>query len=333
MNCIRVQIYRVVPRCVATDTDTDTVRARTGRGIGYRHLMRRTRNEQDAIRDNVFGWLDARRNAGAYEYSRDELINYTFNGTRIPLLDTGRGIRNPADFDSTLTVMTSSKRTGYSDGISPEGLVTYSYQSREGGDNVKLRNAFERGDPLVYFLGVRPGYFVAFYPVYIVHDDPTRRVVSIALDESLRYFDDPLNLKEYERRYAERLVRTRLHQPMFRARVLRAYGTACAICELKHAELLDAAHITADAHIDGVAEVTNGLALCKIHHASYDRNLLGITPDYEVRIDQALLDEVDGPMLRHGLQDMHGRPLRLPSRRVDHPSKVRLAEKFALFAA
>lgn len=295
--------------------------------------MRRTRIEQDAIRDDVFRWLDARRNAGAYEYSREELINYSFHGDRMPLLDTSRGIRNPAEFDSTLTLMTSSKKTGYSDGISPEGLVTYSYQSREGGDNVKLLKAFEHSDPLVYFLGVRPGFFVAFYPVYIVHDDPVRRVVSIALDESLRYFDDPLNLKEYERRYAERLVRTRLHQPMFRARVLRAYESSCAICNLKHAELLDAAHIVADAQLNGVAEVTNGLALCKIHHASYDQNLLGITPDYEVRIDKDLLDEVDGPMLRHGLQDMHGRSLTLPPRLADHPSKDRLAQKFASFAS
>lgn len=295
--------------------------------------MHRTRIEQDAIREDVFRWLDARRDAGAYEYSREELINYSFNGERIPLLDTGRGIRNPADFDSTLTIMTSSKKTVYSDGISPEGLVTYSYQSREGGDNVKLRSAFESGEPLAYFLGVRPGYFVAFYPVYIVHDDPVRRVVSIALDESLRYFDDPLNLKEYERRYAERIVKTRLHQPMFRARVLRAYATSCTICNLKHAELLDAAHIIADVQIGGVAEVTNGLALCKIHHASYDQNLLGITPDYEVRINKDLLDEVDGPMLRHGLQDMHGRLLTLPRRVADYPSKERLAEKYALFAA
>ncbi|MGM1018262.1 MAG: HNH endonuclease [Actinomycetota bacterium] len=295
--------------------------------------MHRTRIEQDVIRDDVFRWLDARRNAGSYEYSREELINYSFRGDRIPLLDTSRGIRNPADFDSTLTLMTSSKKTGYSDGISPEGLVTYSYQSREGGDNVKLLKAFEHGDPLVYFLGVRPGFFVAFYPVYIVHNDPVRRVVSIALDESLRYFDDPMNLKEYERRYAERLVRTRLHQPMFRARVLRAYESSCAICNLKHAELLDAAHIVADAQLDGVAEVTNGLALCKIHHASYDQNLLGITPDYEVRIDKDLLEEVDGPMLRYGLQEMHGRSLTLPPRHVDRPSKERLAHKFAAFAA
>ncbi len=161
-----------------------------------------------------------------------DLENYTYNGERIPLLDASRGIRNPVSFDSTLTVMTSSKKTVYSDGISPEGLVRYSYQSREGGaTTVKLRNAFDNGDPLVYFLGVRPSYFVAFYPVFIVHDDPVKREVSIALDESLRYFDDPLNLKEFERRYAERLVKTRLHQPMFRARVLR--GLCDILCDLQ----------------------------------------------------------------------------------------------------
>ncbi|UJP09389.1 HNH endonuclease [Microbacterium sp. KUDC0406] len=189
--------------------------------------------------------------------------------------------------------MTSAKRTVYSDGISPEGLVQYSYQSR----------------------------------------DPVRRQVHLALDESLRFFDDPLNLKQSERRYAERLVRSRLHQPLFRARVLRAYDSSCAICSLRHAELLDAAHIVPDSDQYGVAEVTNGLALCKIHHASYDRNLLGITPDYEVRIDRQLLDEVDGPMLRHGLQDMHGRVLTLPKREKDWPSRERLATKFEAFAA
>lgn len=295
--------------------------------------MNRPLSQQQAIRDDVFRWLDQRRDAGAYEYSRDELVSYTYEGERIPLLDRGRGIRNPKDFDSTLTIMTSSKKTVYADGISPEGLVRYSYQSRADGDNVKLLRAYEQADPLVYFLGVREGYFVAFYPAYIVHDDPVQREIRVALDESLRLFDDPLNLKETERRYAERLVKTRLHQPVFRARVLRAYATACAICSLRHAELLDAAHILPDSSLGGVAEVTNGLALCKIHHASYDRNLLGISPDFEVRIDQALLDEVDGPMLRHGLQDMHGRPLTLPVRKAEWPSRERLAEKFEQFAA
>lgn len=293
----------------------------------------RSEAEQRAIREDIFRWLDERLGAGAYELSRDELEAYTYLGERIPLLDAARGIRNPRDFDATLSIMTSSKSHGYDDEFLADGLVRYSYQSKQGGDNVKLLLAYERKEPLVYFHGVRAGHFVAYYPVYIVHDDPVARNVHVALDETFRFFGDPLHMTGDERRYADRVVRERLHQPMFRARVLRAYKATCAVCSLKHAELLDAAHIIGDGELGGLAHVTNGLALCKIHHASYDRNLLGISPDYEVRIDRDLLDEVDGPMLRHGLQDMHGRELVLPRRRADWPSRARLAERFAAFAA
>ena len=50
--------------------------------------------------------------------------------------------------------------------------------------------------------------------------------------------------------------------------------------------------------------------------------------DYDVRINRELMDEIDGPMLLHGLQEMDGRPLALPKRRADYPSKERLAERF-----
>ena len=75
----------------------------------------------------------------------------------------------------------------------------------------------------------------------------------------------------------------------------------------------------------------NGLSLCKIHHAAYDRDLLGITPNYEVRINSALLNEVDGPMLEHGLKGMDGRRLILPPRRVDRPDRDRLELPWSRF--
>ena len=51
------------------------------------------------------------------------------------------------------------------------------------------------------------------------------------------------------------------------------------LCKLRHAELLDAAHIIADANDEGLPIVPNGLALCKIHHAAFDKNIIGISPD------------------------------------------------------
>jgi len=291
--------------------------------------------QQAEIRDDIFRWLSAKTAAGQYEFTRDELANYHFGETRIPLIDRGRGIRNPKDFDSTLSIMTSLKGP-YDDEADNELFVRYDYrasESSESSDNLKLSRAHQNEDPLVYFKGIRPGVFVAHYPVFVVQDDPQSKKFVIALDESLRFFADPSNLSESERRYADRVVRSRLHQPAFRARVMHAYSSSCAVCSLKHPDLLDAAHILSDLHERGFARVSNGLALCKIHHAAYDRDLLGISPDYEVRINDDLLNEVDGPMLRHGLQDMHGRTLNVPKRRSEQPDKEALAERFVAFAA
>ncbi|MDR2255578.1 MAG: HNH endonuclease [Arthrobacter sp.] len=135
------------------------------------------------------------------------------------------------------------------------------------------------------------------------------------------------------RQYLIRETKVRVHQPYFRSLILRAYENRCAICSLGHAELLDAAHIIPDSE-DGEPIVTNGLALCKIHHAAYDRRFIGVDGDYKVHVRQSLLDEVDGPMLRHGLQEMHGQPLRaLPTSKLERPSRDALDVTFARFLA
>ena len=93
--------------------------------------------------------------------------------------------------------------------------------------------------------------------------------------------------------------------------VLHAYRVHCAICNLQHRSLLDAAHIIPD-NVGGKPEVSNGLSLCKIHHAAYDQNILGINPDYKIEIRKDILAEIDGPMFKYGLQKMNGHKLILP---------------------
>ena len=46
--------------------------------------------------------------------------------------------------------------------------------------------------------------------------------------------------------------------------------------------------------------------------ALFDMNILGISP---VNVDQKLLAEVNGPVLLHGLQDMHGTALTVRDQR------------------
>lgn len=100
-----------------------------------------------------------------------------------------------------------------------------------------------------------------------------------------------------------------------------------AACRLGHAELLDVVDITPDADDRRNPIVQNSLSLCKIHHAAYDTDILGISPDYEVRISRRVMEERDGPMLKHGLQELEGTRIVLLSRTADRPDRDRLAQR------
>ena len=71
-------------------------------------------------------------------------------------------------------------------------------------------------------------------------------------------------------------------------------------------ELLDAAHIIGDNEDGGDPVVPNGMALCKIHHAAFDRNFLGIAPKHEVKPIRNYSTKSTAQCFRHGLQEMHG---------------------------
>jgi len=187
--------------------------------------------------------------------------------------------------------------------------------------------------PLIFLHKLKANLFVPIFPVFAIADAPAARHFLIALDESLRFIEHPQNLTEPVKRYAEQVTRRRLHQPVFRASVIRAYETRCTVCHLQHGELLDAARILPDSDESGVPHVSNGLSLCKIHHAAYDQNLLGIRPDRVVEINKALLEERDGPMLKYGLQQMHGTTITLPRRMVERPNADALAWRYEQFKA
>ncbi|MBK7970295.1 MAG: HNH endonuclease [Bacteroidetes bacterium] len=110
-------------------------------------------------------------------------------------------------------------------------------------------------------------------------------------------------------------VKKRMHQEEFRDNVLSVYGCQCALCKIRHLPLLDAAHIVPDKHELGLPKITNGLSLCKIHHAAYDANLMGISPDYKIHVKLDLLEEIDGPMLQHGIKELHQAPIQLPKKK------------------
>ncbi len=83
----------------------------------------------------------------------------------------------------------------------------------------------------------------------------------------------------------------------------------------------------------GHPEVPNGLCLCKIHHGAYDVNIVGVAPDYRVHVRRDVLEEHDGPMLRHGLQELDGIRIQLPRVPTQRPKADYLDERFARFRA
>lgn len=132
------------------------------------------------------------------------------------------------------------------------------------------------------------------------------------------------------REYATRTVRQRLFQAEFRRRVVDAYRERCALCSLRHRELLDAAHITPDSDA-GDPIVSNGLALCKLHHAAFDGFFFAITPDDRVVVRPSILTESDGPMLIVGLQQIDGALIQLPVHHDQRPDRDRLAARYEAF--
>ncbi|MGC5076159.1 HNH endonuclease [Agrococcus sp. DT81.2] len=290
-----------------------------------------------ATREAVFMALTRRKLAGESRHHREFLREGVHvNGQRIPLVDQSRGIWNPAALLGTLSVMTSldARRTKeYEDEVDlATGTVSYSYQTGNGGPNIKLRIAAEMGLPIVYFTKVSPNWYTSSYPVYVTDDASARRVY-LSMERVELFGEDTMPSAYPERSYVERRMWQRVHQPAFRGLVMSAYVERCAVCSLAHASLLDAAHIMGDKHELGAPRTSNGLALCKIHHSAFDRNMLGITPDYRVKIQPALLAEVDGPMLKHGIQEMQDRVLHLPSAKADRPDRELLALKYSEFAA
>lgn len=294
------------------------------------------------VRNAAFAWLRSVRDLHGDVVPRDVLeTGFEFEGRRVPLVGP-KGIFKPWALPEMPLSITTIPGGPYDDDLSDgTDFIQYRYRGEDPGhpDNVGLRLAFQQQRPLVYCYRIEPGRYLVTWPVLIVGDDPGKLTFKVQVDpEPLDPTKGIASLKlgtepdlQIQRRYATVVSKMRLHQAAFRDRVLHAYESRCALCRLGHAALLDAAHIIPDGAPGGTATVSNGLALCKIHHAAYDKNFLGIQPDYKVVIPLRLLEEIDGPMLQHGLKEMHGTKIQIPSRREWRPNREALDQRFEVF--
>ena len=89
--------------------------------------------------------------------------------------------------------------------------------------------------------------------------------------------------------------------PRFRQAVLGAYAHRCAMCGIQ-LDLVDAAHIVPHAHPQGLDIVSNGLALCALHHRSFDTGLLYVRGDYSIHLNPARVRHLRKMDRFHGLR-------------------------------
>ena len=304
-----------------------------------------TNLQQDvAVRQAAFNWLESQVRLYGDVLPRTLLTQgFDFHGKRVPLLSP-QGIFKPAILDLPLTITTIPDGP-YDDGYLTDTLMQYRYRGTDPQhrDNKGLREAMRFHVPLIYLYQVVKGKYLTLWPVYIVGDNPDKLTFTVQMDDaSTTLFSgdearsiDMINEepRELRRAYITASVRQRVHQRAFRERVLQAYREQCAICRLRHTELLDAAHIIPDGEPDGEPIVQNGLSLCKIHHAAYDRNFIGVRPDYVVEVRQDILNENDGPMLLHGLKEMNGVRIKIPNSISNRPNKQLLERRYERFLA
>lgn len=297
-------------------------------------------NIDHSVRISAFNWL-AEQVAIHGDVLPRKLLEkgFVFNDSRVPLISP-QGIFKPKIIELPLTI-TTAPHGPYDDSFDTNGVLLYRYRGTDSHhrDNVGLRKAMQSRTPLIYLHGVVPGKYLAVWPVYIVHDDPGSLTFKVLADATTTVsteaqlenstFDDPTARREY----ITAAVKVRLHQRGFREKVLNAYRTQCSLCKLKHSELLDAAHIIPDNEPDSTPTVDNGISLCKLHHAAFDSFLLGITPDYKIEVRKDILHEHDGPMLQHGLKELHTNKIILPSSKNLWPNQEFLDRRYQKFMA
>jgi putative restriction endonuclease len=129
-------------------------------------------------------------------------------------------------------------------------------------------------------------------------------------DEERNFLDESQTDIQAARRYDLVQTMRAYRDSQFRPAVLRAYGYRCTVCGCA-LKLVDAAHIVPVSYPDSTDEVTNGLALCRLHHGAYDNGMLGVQSDYRLIVNPETESRLADLRLAIGLEDFKAR---LPER-------------------
>jgi len=260
---------------------------------------------------------------------------FVVRGERI-LLKGPQGIFKPKQLsDGPLTII-STLGSRYEDELLEDAnRVRYDFapRSREH-ENDGMKRVMAERKPVILLMQVkpkpRPEYMIVA-PLFVEdYDNSTRQfalstqpadIAAVEGEGSARV------LREIRRAYGEATVRTRLHQAHFREDVLAVYRGRCCVCELQTRPLLQGAHIVPDSDAMGVPSVQNGLSLCALHHAAYDRDILRIDPEYHIKVERRWV-KLGDRFGRVALSEFDGHRIVLPKQAGHCPDPAFLESRF-----
>ena len=165
--------------------------------------------------------------------------------------------------------------------------------------------------------------------LYIENSDFIHKATSRSLQKIVSvYGSTPIDTAPRQRiTVARRRIRVTHTQyarsPRFRTEVLSAYDNHCAMCEVQ-LDLIEAAHLVPHSHPSSTDTVANGVALCALHHKSFDTSLVYIDEDYNIKINDIrykYLVKIDlSAGIRRFRGNLNGR-LTLPKDSSNYPLK------------
>lgn len=147
------------------------------------------------------------------------------------------------------------------------------------------------------------------------------------INNLLKASEASIRRKASSARRAEVLVqmRRKARSAAFPREVLEAYEHKCAFCGLQLG-LVQAAHIHPVEAPDSTDDVSNGIALCALHHLAFDAGLLHLTPKLKLTVDRTRLDRVRCGGLAKFERGLLAE-LKLPSRPELRPSPLNIRKR------
>jgi putative restriction endonuclease len=137
-----------------------------------------------------------------------------------------------------------------------------------------------------------------------------------------------ISIGNQERRTVISEIARKYRAADFRKRVLGAYEHRCAACGIQ-LKLIDAAHIIPVAAPSSTDETRNGIALCKLHHHAFDRNLISFDVNYKIEVSDLEVSNLSAANLIGGLSEFKQNlrtAIFLPNDRRDYPPAEYISE-------